>query len=327
MNASKPLNLPSIPLILGVAVIMMAIIGAFSSYFTVPTESVGVVLRFGKFIRTADPGLHLKVPFGVETVDIVPTQRQLKLEFGYATPGATNEYQFSNETDFERLMVTGDLNSALVEWVVQFRIEDPFQYLFRIRDPALTLRALSESIMREVVGDRTVDEVLTFGRQEMESEVLTKLQAAAKKYELGTFIDQVQLKNVNPPQPVQTSFDEVNRAQQEREQAINVARREYNRVIPLARGEAEQQLSQAEGYAIQRVNEAKGDVARFSALLEQYQIAPAVTRTRIYLETMTDVVGAMDRKIVIDENASGILPLLQLPTGQPTTTTTTPPKP
>ena len=298
-------------IIIGV-VVCLGIFGALSAYFTVPAESAGVVLRFGKYSRTVTPGLHFKVPFGVETVDVVPTQRQLKLEFGFSTPGSTNEHQYSEEPQLERPMVTGDLNAALVEWVVQYRISDPFQYLFRVRDPALTMRALSESVMREVVGDRTVDEVLTFGRQGMENEVLAKLQEAVKKYQLGTFIDQVQLKNVNPPQPVQASFDEVNRAQQEREESINNAKREYNRVIPLARGEASQKILEAEGYALERVNESKGDVASFTALLEEYEKSPEITRTRLYLETMSDVLSRIDRKVILDDNATGLLPLLQL---------------
>lgn len=294
------------------AVVCLAIFGVLSSYFTVPAESVGVILRLGKYERTVKPGLNFKIPFGIETVDIVPTQRQLKLEFGFATPGATNPYQSGDNPQLESLMVTGDLNAALVEWVVQYRISDPRQYLFRIRDPAMTLRALSESVMREVVGDRTVDEVLTFGRQAMEIEALRKIQEAVVKYELGTYIDQVQLKNVNPPRPVQASFDEVNRAQQEREESINLAQQEYNRVIPRARGEASQKILEAEGYALERVNQSKGDVASFSALLEEYDKNPEITRTRLYLETMSSVLGRIDRKVILDENATGLLPLLQL---------------
>ncbi len=309
-----PSGLSATAVILGL-VILLGLYGAASSYVTVPTESVGVVLRFGKYVRTVNPGLHFKIPFGIEHVDIVPNQRQLKLEFGYTTPGATNLYQYSDTPELESPMVTGDLNAALVEWVVQYRISDPFQYLFYVRDPALTLRSLSESVMREVVGDRTIDEVLTFGRQEMEVEVLAKLQEAVSKYELGAFIDQVQLKNVNPPKPVQASFDEVNRAQQEREESINNAKREYNRVIPLARGEASQKILQAEGYALERVNQSRGDIASFTALLAEYGKAPEITRTRLYLETMSTVMSRVPNKVILDEKATGLLPLLQLQPG------------
>ncbi len=301
--------------ILSAFVLIGALIGVFSAVFTVPAESQGVVLRFGKYNRTVPPGLHYKIPFGVETMSKVQTERLLKLEFGFTTSGATNPDQISPEPERERLMVTGDLNAALVEWVVQYRISDPRQYLFRLYDPPQTLRALCEAVMREVVGDRTIDEVLTFGRQDMEDDVRRKLESAVAEYELGIRIDQVQLKNVNPPQAVQASFDEVNRAQQEREQMINVARGEFNRVIPRARGEAEQKLSEAQGYALQRVNQARGDSARFNALFNEYARAPEATRKRLYLETMSNVLATVERKIVIDDSARSVLPLLQLQTG------------
>jgi membrane protease subunit HflK len=185
-------------------------------------------------------------------------------------------------------------------------------YLFRVREPGLTLRDLSEAVMRSVVGDRTVDEVITIGRQEIEVEALSRLQELVNKYELGLSIDQVQLKNVNPPMPVQSSFNEVNQAQQEREQMVNVANGEYNKLVPKARGEAEQKIQAAEGYALKRVNEAEGDVSRFNAVFTEYMKAPEVTRQRIYIETMRKVVPSLGRKIIMDEQSNQILPLLQL---------------
>lgn len=176
----------------------------------------------------------------------------------------------------------------------------------------MTLRAVSESVMREVVGDRTVDEVLTIGRQEIESEALEKMQKLAGKYDVGVSIDQVQLKNVNPPEPVQESFNEVNQAQQEKEKLINDARREYNKSIPLAEGTKDQNIQEAEGYRLQRVNEANGDISRFNAVLTQYLKAPEVTKRRIYLETMQEVLPVIRSKTVIDESARSVLPLLQL---------------
>ncbi|MGF1656836.1 MAG: FtsH protease activity modulator HflK [Verrucomicrobiales bacterium] len=309
MNARQSIS--PVAILIGLA-IFLGIAGVTSAFFSVQADSVGVVLRFGKHDRTMPPGLHFKLPFGVEHVEHVPVERQLKLEFGFGTRDASNPVQVSGQQEDERLMVTGDLNSALVEWVVQYRIADPEQFLFRLRDPELTLRALSESIMRETVGDRTVDEVLTFGRADMEQEVIRKMQTATEAYELGLRIEQVQLKDVNPPRPVQASFDDVNRAQQEREQVINVARADFNRVIPRARGVAQQAISEAEGYATQRVNEAKGDTARFTALLEEYRKAPEVTRTRLYLETMGDVLGRIEHKVILDNENSGVLPLLSL---------------
>jgi membrane protease subunit HflK len=209
-------------------------------------------------------------------------------------------------------MVTGDLNAALVEWVVQYRISDPVKFLFEVREPAATLRYVSESVMREVVGDRTVDEVITIGRQEIESEALVKMQALSTKYAMGISIDQVQLKNINPPAPVQASFNEVNQAQQEKERLINEARREYNRVIPLAEGEKDQRIREADGYRLRRINEAEGDAARFSALMEAYERAPEVTRRRIYIETMQAVLPGIRSKIIVDESTRSILPLLDL---------------
>jgi len=211
-------------------------------------------------------------------------------------------------------MVTGDLNTATVEWVVQYRIREPELYLFKVREPGLTLRDLSESVMRTVVGDRTVDEVITIGRQEIEVDALSQLQEIVDKYELGLSIDQVQLKNVNPPLPVQPSFNEVNQAQQEREQMVNVANGEYNKEVPRARGEAQQKIQAAEGYAVKRVNEAEGDVSRFNAMYAEYTKAPQVTKQRIYIETMRDVLPTLGRKIILDDKANQILPLLQLTT-------------
>ena len=209
-------------------------------------------------------------------------------------------------------MVTGDLNAALVEWVIQYRISDPVKFLFAVREPRETLRYVSESVMREVVGDRTVDEVITIGRQEIESEALTKMQALSSKYEMGISIDQVQLKNINPPQPVQASFNEVNQAQQEKEKLINEARRDYNKVIPLAEGEKDQRIREADGYRLKRINEAEGDAARFSALFAEFSKAPEVTSRRIYIETLQDVMPGIRSKIIIDEQARGVLPFLNL---------------
>jgi len=298
--------------------VLLVVLAVVTMAYTVPAESQGVVLRFGRYLKTVDPGLRFKLPLGIDRVTKVPVRRQLKQEFGFATRGSTYRYQSTprDEQEQERSMVTGDLNTAMVEWIVQFRIRDPRKFLFEVRAPDDTLRDASEFVMREVVGDRTVDEVITIGRQEIESEALAKLQEVVSNYDLGLSIDQVQLKNVNPPQEVQASFNEVNQAQQEREKLINVANGEYNKAVPRARGEAEQKLQAAQGYALKRVNEALGDVAAFSAVLAEYLKAPDVTRKRIYLETMADIVPNMGRRIILDEDASGLLPLLQLPTGE-----------
>lgn len=300
--------------IAGMVLFIIAAISFWQAVYTVPSDSVAVVQRFGKFHLEIQPGLHFKLPFGIDIATVVPVKRQLKQEFGFATPGANDPYQRSSEHDgeLETQMVTGDLNAALVEWVVQYRISEPIKFLFEVRSPSATLRDVSESVMREVVGDRTVDEVITIGRQEIESEALVKMQILATKYAMGINIDQVQLKNINPPRPVQESFNEVNQAQQEKEKLINEARRDYNKVIPLAEGEKDQRIREADGYRLKRINEAEGDASRFNALLVQYSKAPEVTRRRIYIETMQAILPAIHSKIIIDEQTHGILPFLDL---------------
>ncbi len=295
-----------------VPLFFLLLVGGFSSFYTVNTESVAVVQRFGRFQKITPPGLHFKLPFSVDRVTIVPTLRQLKLEFGFATRGATNEYQGSQQSEMERNMVTGDLNASEVEWVVQYGISDPAQYLFHVHEPEATLRDISESSMNEVVGDRTIDEVLTYGRSEIEIDCLKKLQTTMEQFNMGIRVEQIQLKNVHPPRAVQNSFDEVNRAQQEREERINIANGERNKVIPKASGLAQQMISAAEGYALQRTNEAQGDVARFNQLLVQYEKAPLVTKQRLYLETMNTVLPKMGSKVIIDEDAKQFLPLMNL---------------
>ena len=307
------LKLPSIGWLAAIFVGILLIVGLWMSYYTVGPESQGVVRRFGKYFQTVDPGLHFKLPFGIDTVTVLPTRRQLKLEFGFSTPGyTTNPIQAGQEPDEEKSMVTGDLNAALVEWVVQYRIEDPSQYLFEVRNPGETLRDLSEAAMREVVGDRTVDELITIGRQDIEIEALARMQELSKRYNLGIRVDQVQLKNVNPPDQVQASFNEVNKAQQDRENAINIADGEYNKVVAKAKGEADQTIRAAEGYRFKRVNEAEGDVAAFSAVLQQYVKAPEITRTRLYLETMSEILPQTGQKIIVDESLRQLLPILPL---------------
>jgi modulator of FtsH protease HflK len=294
-------------------VLIMAV--AWTCFFTVPADSVAVVQRFGKYIGAREPGLHFKLPMGVDTVTPVPTRRQMKLEFGFNTPHPSNPFQSSQNPDQERDMVTGDLNAVQVEWVVQYRIDNPRQFLFATKDPEETLRAASETVMREIVGDRTVDEVITFGRQEIENSVVPILQEIAKQYLLGLRVDLVQLKNINPPRPVQASFNDVNNAQQEKQRSINQATGEYNQAVPRARGEAERTIAEAQGFAQKRVNEATGDAHYFNSLLAEYMKAPEVTRKRIYLETMSELLPKLGPKIILDEAAKGLLPLLPLQQG------------
>jgi membrane protease subunit HflK len=291
---------------------VVALVVLFSTFYQVPPESVGVVLRFGRFVRTTEPGLHVKAPF-VEAMTLVPVQRQLKQEFGFRTEEADvrTRYSKGNFKD-ESMMLTGDLNVAIVEWIVQYRVTDPYQFLFKVRNPEETFRAMNEAIMRQVVGDRTVTEVLTVGRQEIETRVETELQALAKQYELGLAVEQIVLQDVNPPDPVKPSWDAVNQAQQQRDRLINEARAEYNKVVPRAKGEAEQAILQAQGYALDRVNRSQGDSARFKSIYDSYRKAPEVTRRRMYLETMGRVLPQLGGKVFLDKDAKGILPLLPL---------------
>jgi membrane protease subunit HflK len=292
---------------------IVILIFAVSSFYTIDPEEIGVVLRLGKYVRSTDPGLHLKLPLGIERVIKVPIQRQLKEEFGFQTVSAGVRSQFATRgREAEANMLTGDLNAAVVEWVVQYRIVDPYKYLFRVRNVGTTFRDMSEAVMRRVVGDRTVNEVLTVGRQEIADLVEQQLQELCDQYESGINVDQVVLQDVNPPDPVKPSFNEVNQAQQEREQLINEAQSEYNRIIPRARGEALQTINEARGYALNRVNTARGDSARFVAVYTEYRKAPEVTKKRIYLETMNQILPQVSKKVVIDEDLKGIIPLLNL---------------
>jgi membrane protease subunit HflK len=304
------INLRSIGLLLLILIVALV---AWSSFFTIEPEEVGVVLTFGEYSHEAPPGLRFKLPYPIQSVIKVPVQRQLKQEFGFRTVDAGVRSRYS-ERDFvdEALMLTGDLNVAEVSWITQFRVVDPYKFLFRVRNVEETLRDMNEAVMRAVVGDRSVNEVLTVGRQEIASEVEVKLQELCDQYENGIRIDQIVLQDVNPPDEVKPSFNEVNQAQQERERMINEARSEFNRVVPRARGEADQMIRKAEGYATDRVNRAQGDAALFDEVLAAYQRAPAVTRRRIYLETMQDVLPMIKRKIILDDDLKGLVPLLSL---------------
>jgi len=291
----------------------------FTSYYQVEPDEVGVVQRFGRYVLTAGPGPHLKIPFGVDLVTKVPVQRTLKLEFGFRTQRAAIRSEFAAptpETVAEAVMLTGDLNVAVVEWVVQYKIKDPEKYLFHVREPTATFRDMSEAVMRQVVGDHSVDEVITIGRESIALEAKQQLQDLCNLYGIGIEVQQLVLQDVNPPDPVKPAFNEVNQAIQERERAINDAWADYNKSVPRAKGEAEQAVRSAEGYALERVNRAEGDAARFTALYEEYRKAPAVTRRRLYLETLAQALPRIGRTIVVDDKARSVLPLLQLGGGE-----------
>ena len=285
----------------------------FSAMYTVDTDEVGVIQRFGAYTGTTEPGLHFKIPFGVETVVKVKVQRVYKEEFGFRTAAAGIRSSYSRRNfNKESLMLTGDLNSAIVEWIVQYRIKDPAAYLFNVRNIDQTIRNATEFAMRLVVGDRSVDEVIITDRQEIAIEAQKLTQELLDGYKTGIDVVTLNLQDVNPPEPVQPAFNSVNEAKQEKERIINEALEAYNKVIPQAKGQAEQIISEAEGYAINRTNHAKGDADKFLAVWQEYNRAKDVTRRRMYLETMLDIIPKVKDIYILDEDQQGILPLLQL---------------
>ncbi len=301
-----------------IPLVLIGLLILFTTWFTVEPEEAGLVLRFDRFVRQVPPGLHLKLPFPIETVVKVPVERQLKEEFGFRTEDATGTRTTYSSEDLsaESLMLTGDLNVAVVEWTAQFRVRDPYKFLFKVRNVRKTFRDMNETVMREVIGDRSVNEVLTVGRQEIAAEVEQRLQVLCDQYDNGIKVEQIVLQDVNPPDAVKPSFNEVNQAQQEREKLINQARADYNQIIPRASGQAQQTIEQAEGFATDRVNRARGDAELFISVHAAYQRAPEVTRRRMYLETMSQIYPKVKRKIVLDENLKGVLPLLPLQEGK-----------
>lgn len=294
-------------------VVLVVIIAAGSTFYSVGAESVGVIQRFGEYVRTTTPGLHMKMPFGIESVTKVPITRILTQEFGFRTqkPGVRTIRSSQSLLD-ESLMLTGDLNVVVVEWIVQYKIKDPKDYLFNVNRVEETIRDVSESAMRLVVGDRSVDGVITIERMEIGDEAQKKMQEILDHYGAGIQIVTVKLQDVTPPDQVKPAFNAVNEAKQEKETLINQARKEYNTVIPKARGDAEKTIKEAEGYAIDRVNRADGDASRFTAIWQKYAQAKDVTRRRLYLETMAKVFPQVKRKYIVDDKDSGILRILPL---------------
>jgi membrane protease subunit HflK len=296
--------------VLGLAVLLLL----WGSFYQIAPEELGVILRFGRFVRTSEPGLHMKLPLGVERLLRVPVQRQLKLEFGFRTgrPGINTQYVTSAATKAESVMLTGDLNVVDAEWIVQYKIRDAYKFLFKMRDAEGTFRDMTEAVVRRVVGDGSVDEVITVGRERLAAESRELLQALCDAYEIGIEVNQLIFQDVNPPETVKPSFNDVNEALQEKERKINDAWAEYNQEIPKATGEAEQTLRAAEGYATERVNNAVGDANRFLSIYREYAKAPAVTRKRLYLEALNDILPKINKKIILDQNQRGLLPLLNL---------------
>jgi membrane protease subunit HflK len=295
-----------------VAIVLVAIF-AWSAFYTIPPGHRGVILRFGKFSTIVGEGLHVKIPFGIDKVFKVHTEKVDTETFGFRSvrPGIRSQFDRRTGGATESNMLTGDLNVIDVEWIVQFRRSDPKKYLFNVRDPIKALRDISESVNRRIVGNWSFDYVLQ-NREEVNKEARQELQEILDEYQTGIHIDNVRLQNVVPPDPVKGAFNEVNEAQQEKENLINQAQETYNREIPRARGEAERTINGAQGFALERVNRAKGDVARFSAVLKEYRNAREVTKRRLYLEAFQTILPNAKQIYIIDSQQQGVLPLLQL---------------
>ncbi|MBW1999263.1 MAG: FtsH protease activity modulator HflK [Deltaproteobacteria bacterium] len=295
-----------------IVVILIIFLGSTSIY-TVDVDEVGVIQRFGRYVKTTPPGLHLKLPKGIEKVTKVKVRYIFKEEFGFRTLQAGVRTRYARGTAYlkESLMLTGDLNVAVVPWVVQYRVKDPREFLFKVRNVRGTLRDLAEATMRLVVGDRSINEVIS-KRVEIAVQAKELLQKELDEAQTGIAVTTIEMKKTNVPEPVQPAFNEVNQAIQEKEKMIYQAREQYNKAIPQAKGQAEKTIRSAEGYALDRVNRAEGDVARFLALYGEYTKAKDVTRRRLYLEALGEVIPKLGNKYIIDADQRNLLPLLGL---------------
>lgn len=296
------------------AIVLLIAWTLYSSIYSVQTDGVAVIKRFGRVVGTKDPGLKMKLPFGIDRKYFIPTERVLKEEFGFRTvqPGRQTQYRKGPSTEGESLMLTGDLNVIDVEWVVQYRILDPVKFMHQVREPVDSIRDISEAVMRRIVGNRLGSDVLTVGRVTIAAEVKAEMQQILDSYNMGIGIERIELQDVTPPESVKPAFNEVNEARQQLERLINEAEKKRNQVIPRARGEADQIIAEAEAYRAERVNQAKGEAARFTELVQAYRQAPSVTRQRLYIEMMNDVLPTVDRLYIVDESVKGVLPLLNL---------------
>jgi len=307
----KKFKFPGGPVLI---IILIALFFGSSTFFTVGVDEVGVIQQFGKYARLCQPGLNFKLPTGIEKVTKVKVKRVYKEEFGFRSQTAEARKLFASggtENKNVSLMLTGDLNVGLVPWIVQYKVKDPYNYLFKVRDPRKLLIDMSESSMRLVVGDRSINEVIT-KRQEIAVEAQQHLQSEMDKSETGIDIVTIEMKKTNVPDAVQPSFNEVNQAVQEKEKVIYQAKEDYNKAIPQARGEAERTIKAAEGYSLDRINRAKGDASRFVALYKEYAKAKDITKRRMYLETITDLFPKLGHKYIIDAEQKNLLPLLNL---------------
>ena len=311
-KALEGMKMPIGKLVIGGVILLLLVIAGFGSVYQVEPEGEAVVQRFGRVVDVKPPGLHFKLPFGIDQVTFVPTKRTLKEELGFQTVANRSGRTEYRKVPQEALMLTGDLSIVSVEWVVQYEVPDPVKWLFSVRHPERTIRDIAESVMRRIVGNRLSADVLTEARGEISLAARTEMQEILDSYEMGVSIKGVELQDVTPPEQVASAFNEVNEARQEKERLVNEAEKQRNQVIPRARGEAAQIISEAEAYGTERVNRAKGEADRFKSIFAEYEKAPGVTRQRLYLEMIDELMPAIANLYVIDESGTSPLPLLDL---------------
>jgi len=288
-----------------------------TSVFIVDQTERAVITRFGRYLETRMPGLQFRLPFGIDRSHIVNVTTIQAQEFGFRTVrGANVPGRAATQTlvalPAESTMLTGDLNIVDVNWTIHYRVVDARAWTFNVNDRIPTIRDVSRSVMNQLVGDRAIMDIMGVERYAIEAESIVMMNEIYQSYGLGIHVVTVNLQRVMPPPGVQPAFDDVNMAIQDRERLINEGQQAFNEQIPRTRGEAERMILVAYGYAAERVNRALGNVARFNSVLAEYQLAPAVTRQRLYFEMMEDVFGNKEGTTLVDHNLQNFLPLMNL---------------
>jgi membrane protease subunit HflK len=301
----------------GIVIVVAIVLAVSGSFYTIPPDSKGVVLRFGSYHETTLPGLHGKIPFGVDEVAIIPVKKVETMEFGFHTvkAGRRSEYISTQKMDEEKLMLTGDLNMAAVEWVIQYKISSAKDFLFNVEDVKDTIRDVSFAVMNRLVGDRSVDETITTGREDLAREARKETQRRLDDYGCGIEILALTLQNATPPEPVKAAFEDVNAAQQDSSKIINQALAKKNELIPAAKGQKARKIAEANGYSQEKVLSASGRANALLAQYAEYEKRPRETRLRLFMETMEIVYQKAGRKIIIDPDVKGVLPFLDLGSG------------
>jgi len=295
--------------VIAAGIVLLILLG--TSVFIVDQTEQAVITRFGRFISIREPGLHVKLPFGIDknyTVNVRTVQTE---EFGFRSTRGGNYPAYANQSS-ESVMLTGDLNIVDVEWIIQYRVVDPRAWTFNVNEKRATIRDVSRSAINMLVGDRAIMDIMGVERSAIENEGLAIMNDRFNEYGLGINVIAVKLQNVTPPSGVQEAFEDVNKAMQDLERLINEGQQVYNEEIPRARGEAERLIQIAQGYATERVNRARGDIARFNSVYEEYRRSPEVTRQRLYYEMVEEVFKGEQGMTIVDRNLNNFLPMMNL---------------